>query len=604
MTRYRDAMGAVIDRLRRDPGLLAVVIALVLVVILYAPTLSRGLVDYDDTYLISDNWIVRDASWSSLHTIFFDLDSPRRFTLSPEYLPVRDLSIMLDCAIWGDWYPGFHLTNLGIYLASIALWFGVLTGFGVDRRVVGLAMLVWAIHPSHAESVAWLAERKGLLAAMFAGAAGCGYTRFRAGRSPAWLVMAMIAAVAAVWSKAPGAFAIAALAGLELALPALRRSRGRAFVGLGALAAVGAAAFAPVLMLATTSSVVGSSVNAPAGRFAMVLGVHGFYLQLGAMALRNAVSYPLSNEGPSTVALVVGALGLIAALALALAPRGRRWSPPDSLRAAMVLWLASWLPISHMILPLQMIFVADRYLLLPTLGLALAFAVGVTRIASVRGRRALIGVVVFASALRTFDAQSNWRDGPTLWERAVRSNPADGVAWASYADALTKAGDPARAAEVAARGLKLSRHPRLLLRKALLLLANGNRPAGVSAMRDAAVAGEPRAMSNLALMLLDDHQLVEALGWARRGAAAMPMYAPANRALGRVALVAKLPDEALIAFTQTYALEPTSCMNRYNLALALLELHRSDEARVHLEACLRDPALGARARAALAERGL
>ncbi len=590
-------MRAAIVRLRRDPGLAALVLALVAVTILYAPTLGRGLVDYDDTYLIADNWILQHPSWASLHTIFFDLASPNRFTLSPEYLPVRDLSIMLDAWIWGTWYPGFHLTNLGLYLAAIVIWFVVLDAFGIERPIAGLAVLVWALHPSHAESVAWLAERKGLLAAMFSGVAALGYARFRTGRSPVWLALGALAAVAAVWSKAPAAFALAGLAALELALPAHRISGKRALLGLAVIGAVSIAAFVPVLVLASSSSVVGTS--AQTGRAAMVLGVYGFYMKLGAMEIRNAVAYPIGSDGPSTFEIVIGALGLLATLGLLFAPRGRRWSPPEAVRAGLAFWLVNWLPISHLLLPLQMVVVADRYLLLPSLGIALAFAAAVSRIGTMRGRRALIAVVLLAAALRTFEAQSTWRDAQTLWERAVASDPHDGVAWSAYAEAFTKAGDHPGAADVTARGLQQSRAPRLLLRKALVLLQNGKRDTGMVAMRQAAEAGEPRAMSNYALLLLEDRRIPEALEWARRGAAEMPMYAPATRALGRVAIAGAHPEEAAGAFQRAYELEPTSCVNRYNLALALIQLHRGAEARAHLDACLSDPAVGAPARAAL-----
>ncbi len=593
-------MKALAERLRRDPGLAAVVVAVLAAIVLYAPTLGRGLVGYDDSYMIADNWVLRDPSWSTLHTVFFDFDSPKRFVLSPEYLPVRDLSIMLDVMIWGDWYPGFHLTNLGIYLAAIVLWFGALDAFGIDRKIAGIAILVWAVHPAHAESVAWLAERKGLLAAMFSGGAALAYARFRSGRGVPWLALGAVASVAAIWSKAPAAFAIAALAALEVALPAKRASWKRALVGLGALGAVSIAAFVPVLHLAASAAVVGTDAHGPAGRLAMVLGVHGFYLKLAAMVISNAVSYPISEVGPSTVDLVLGGLGLVLAVAVAFAPRNRAWSPSDPLRAAVVLWLVTWLPVSHLLLPLQMIVVADRYVLVPTLGLALALAVGLSRISSARARRALITVIVLAAAMRAHDAQSNWRDATTLWQRAVRSNPQDGIAWSAYADALVKAGDAPHAASVASQGLRLSRNPRLLMRKALLLLENGNRKAGVVSMRVAAIAGEPRAMSNLALLLLEDQLLVEALAWARQGAAAMPMYTPANRAHGKVALAAGHAAEAVLAFTRAYELEPQSCTNGYNLALALIQRSRPLDARPLLEACTDDPALGPRVRATLA----
>ena len=175
-------MRELVRRVRRDPGLALLVLALALAFVLYAPTLGRGLVDYDDPWLYGGN-ILPSPSWASLHTVLFDLSSPQRYMLGVEYLPVRDLSVMADFAVWGSWWGGFHLTSLVGYEASIALWFAALAAFGVDRRVAGLAVLLWALHPSHAESVAWLAERKGVLGMMFAGACALGYAKFRAGRS-------------------------------------------------------------------------------------------------------------------------------------------------------------------------------------------------------------------------------------------------------------------------------------------------------------------------------------------------------------------------------------------------------------------------------------
>ncbi|MGN6109819.1 MAG: hypothetical protein ACTHU0_32225, partial [Kofleriaceae bacterium] len=278
-------MREALARVRRDPGLQLVLVALALVVALYAPTLDRGLTNYDDPWLYTHNFVVQHASLDSLRTIFFDVDihSPGRWALAPEYLPVRDLSVMLDYAVWGDWYGGFHLTSLVLYLVAIPLWFATLVGFGVDRRIAGVAILLWALHPSHAESVVWLSERKGLLGAMWAGAAGLGYTRFRAGRPAGWLVFAAIATVAAVWSKGPAAFYIAALGGLELVLPTTRRSWRRSLTGLGVLAVAGGLAFVPVLIMASQAVVVGGDSAVPGSRAATVLGVHGFYLQVAAM---------------------------------------------------------------------------------------------------------------------------------------------------------------------------------------------------------------------------------------------------------------------------------------------------------------------------------
>ena len=219
--------------LQRDPGRWLLVLALVATAAAYAPTLGYGLVNYDDPWLYRDNWVVQHPSWASVKMIFGEFSLDGRMVLGAEYLPIRDLSVMLDYLVWDRWYGGFHLTNLLLYLAAIAVWFKALEGFGIDRFVCGLAVLLWAVHPTHVESVAWLAERKGLLAMAWAGVATLAYARYRAGPS-AWLALAMLAAVCAVWSKAPGAFAIAALVGFELSLPDRRRSWRRSLVGLAA----------------------------------------------------------------------------------------------------------------------------------------------------------------------------------------------------------------------------------------------------------------------------------------------------------------------------------------------------------------------------------
>ncbi len=571
--------------------------ALVLAAIAYAPTLARGIVNYDDQWLVDENWILRDPSAASLHAMFFDLARETRFVLGAEYLPVRDLSVMLDHAIWGSTYAGHHFTNLLVYLLSIATWFAALQAFGIERRTAALAVLVWAVLPVHAESVAWLSERKGLLAMLFAGVAALGYARFRERGRGAWLVAATIAAVATVWSKAPFVFAIAALAGLEVILPPVRRAWRRSVAGLAAVGVASLAAFVPVLYVASDMSVIVQGNPAPAGTIEMAVGLHGFYLRLALMTVRNAVSYPIATSGPAIIDLIVGTLGLLIVVVVIAIPRS--WlRVPSALRAAALLWLVGWFPVSRLVLPLKAVLVADRYLLLPSLGLALAAAVGFASLASVRARRALIGAVVLAGLMRTLDAQSSWRDSGTLWHQAVVSNPADGHAWSMYTEALIAEGRTDIAMDVLAAGLRRSRAPRLLLRKALALLELGKRSDAVTAMRAAAEAGEVRAMANLALLLGEDGHTTEALQWARRATTDAPLYAQGHRTHGKLALAAGQLDEALEAFERAHKLFP-DVANRFNLALGLLAKQRANEARPLLESCIADPALGAPARARL-----
>lgn len=554
-------MSDVLDRLRRQPGLALVALAVAATIAIYAPTLARGLVNHDDPWLLRDNALAQHPSWQALRTIFFELDPDARFSIGHEYLPVRDLSTMLDFALWGTWWPGFHLTSLALYVAAIVLWFAALVSYGVDRTVAGVFVLVWALHPSHAESVAWLAERKGVLGIALAGACALAHARWRRGGTPAWLVLAIVTAAGAVWSKALAAFALPAIGVLELALPARRVSWRRSLVGLVAIGGVATLAFVPVIYVASHGGVVGVAA-APAGRLAMIAGVHGFDVELAVMAVANAIAYPIASEGPSAVQIVLGTTALAALAGVALQPR----FAPRELRAAAAIWLVGWLPASHVVVPPQI--AADRYLLVPTLGLALGVAVLAMRLPNPRVRAALVAAIAIAGALRSLDAQASWSSSRALWARAVTSAPHDAAAWSYYAEALAEDGDRELAAAAVARGLELVPDaPRLVSRAGLLALADGRRGDAIALLRRAAASGEVRAMANLALLLQADGALDDAYRWAARAVATEPLYVGGHRALGKIALALRRTDVALREFERAVELEPASAVNRYNLDL-------------------------------------
>jgi tetratricopeptide (TPR) repeat protein len=341
--------------------------------------------------------------------------------------------------------------------------------------------------------------------------------------------------------------------------------------------------------------VVGGASAIPGGRIAAVLGVHGHYLQIGAMAVPNAVTYAIDSRGPSPAQIALGAIGLAAIGLAALAALAWRARIPRELGAAAVLWVLGWLPVSHLVLPLHMVAVADRYAMFMTLGLALAAAAGLVRIPSPHVRAVAIAAIAVLAGVRVFDAQSKWGSPLLLWERAIESDPGNPDSWSLYAEALASAGRPDLAEAAVAEGLRHRHSPRLLLRRAMLLLERGDRAAGLPLLGQAAEEGEPIAMANLALAERAAGRFDEALRWARRGAERAPRLAHTRRVRGLAALDTRNLDEALAEFRAANALEP-SAANRINLALALLALGRPAEAIPYLDASTGDPAYGDRAR--------
>jgi hypothetical protein len=104
----------------------------VAVVIVYAPSLDGGLLNYDDDWLISRNTIVSAHVGQAMPRIWADLSAQTRLMLGGEYLPVRDTSVWLDVSVLGGSPTLLRSMNLALYLAALLFLRGAL------RRVFGL----------------------------------------------------------------------------------------------------------------------------------------------------------------------------------------------------------------------------------------------------------------------------------------------------------------------------------------------------------------------------------------------------------------------------------------------------------------------------------
>jgi tetratricopeptide (TPR) repeat protein len=237
-------------------------------------------------------------------------------------------------------------------------------------------------------------------------------------------------------------------------------------------------------------------------------------------------------------------------------------------------------------------------LLISSLGLALALAVGLARLPRLRSLAGAVVVIAFAA--RALDAQATWASSELVWERAVASNPNDGNAWAMYSEALDAEGRTAEAERVIETAFEHVRTPRLVLHAALVALDQGRRGEALALMTEAASEGEPRAAANLANLLAERNRLAEALLWARFTVVVAPNYASGHRIHGKIArMIDRYSRESREAFSRAYQLEPNNAANRYNLGIAVGDAGHRDEARTLLESCLADRLMAPAARLAL-----
>ncbi len=141
--------------------LLVCALLLLAVTLVFGQTLRCGFVNYDDNAYVSDNPQV--AKGLTVQGIGWAFTTCR----GSMWGPLTWLSHMLDCQLYGLHAWGHHLTNILLHAASTILLFLVLWRMTGDLWPSAFVAALFAIHPLHVESVAWVAERKGLLSGLF-----------------------------------------------------------------------------------------------------------------------------------------------------------------------------------------------------------------------------------------------------------------------------------------------------------------------------------------------------------------------------------------------------------------------------------------------------
>ena len=127
---------------------------------------------------------VRD--WSGLWRIYF---SPADIEREGHYWPLVYTTFWLEHKLWGYAPTGYHIVNVLLHLVNTLLLWRLVARLTVPGAWIVAA--VFAVHPLHVESVAWVIERKDLLSALFYLAAFSAYIRFVAERRPGRYFLAL-----------------------------------------------------------------------------------------------------------------------------------------------------------------------------------------------------------------------------------------------------------------------------------------------------------------------------------------------------------------------------------------------------------------------------
>jgi tetratricopeptide (TPR) repeat protein len=468
------APGSVVGRSRQGRRSVHLSIILVVAVLAYVGTL-RGTFDFDTPNLLLDNRAVHGLSLANLRAIVTGLPN------GADYLPVRDLTYMLDFELWGLRAAGYHLSNVVYYAGACAVLFLLLERVAEcwtdrPRALATLATLLFALHPVHVESVAGIAQRKDVVSGLLLFASLFAFRRWATDGRARRYVTAFALFVLAVLAKET------AIVGPGLAvLVAPPRSWRERRLQLG-VAGLAAAALALAVLLAGQAARNGVLYDDPIPAWLRILT----YARAAAWYARMLIfPWPLSvlhDVRPVTAALEPGplaALAIIGALTVFAVVRARRY---PVLAFSLGWFLVAIVPVSGL-LPAPNL-VAERYLFLPSVGFALAVAwltlgalaprsrvlasvatgalavaysgVVVTRLGEWRTNGGLLaadvsrnpGFARLTAALGRYHfANGRHEEAFAAFERARRLDPADTTGVLFAAIARLQASDPAGAVE-------------------------------------------------------------------------------------------------------------------------------------------------------------
>jgi len=527
-----------------------------LTVVSYGPAITAGFIWDDDDY-VTDNPLLQDA------------DGLRRIwttTETPQYYPLVFTTFWVEHHLWGQSPGGYHLVNIVLHALNAFLVGWVLRLLGV--RGAWWVALLFAVHPVHVESVAWITERKNVLSALFYLLAFAAYLSFdRSGRRR-FYVLALVSFLAAMLSKT-----IAASFPFALGLALLWHKKGIERSDLLRLV--------PFLVIAVSMPLI--TVQMEGSMIETAQADFGFsWFQRIAIASRALLFYPSKILVPYPLTfnyprwdLDAGVLALLWPVAIALAVAtgmvaAWRREYRGFVIAALFYCVTIFPALGFVdVYPFRYSFVADHFQYLASIGVLVLIVQAVAMLVDRAGpklgltpERLAIGVgaaaLIVLSAL-TWSQTRAYRDLPTLWKHTIEHNPASWLAHNNLGLIYYDEEDYEAALELLDRAIVIKpRSAESYTSRGLVHAKIGN-ASQAAADFDRAVELDPTypyARLHRGNFYLDAGRYREAVVDLVIFVEDNPDYLPALRSLARARSAAGLHERALVDFDEIVSRSP------------------------------------------------
>jgi len=577
---------------------------LIAILAVYGQVRDYGFVNFDDPDYVADNAHVRAGLTSESLAWAFTSG------FGANWFPLTWLSHMLDCQVFGLRSGWHHLNNVLLHALSALLLFAVLQRMTGSVWPTAAVAFLFALHPLHVESVAWISERKDVLSGFFWFLTLWCYIRYverpRLGR---YLLVILVFGL--------GLMAKPMLVTLPFVLLLL---------DMWPLRRVALREKAPLFILSIGMSLVtyvvqqrgGAVITLDAIPFASRLG-NGLislvvYIAQMLWPTRLAVFYPYPAEPPAWKITVATLAVVVISVMVVLAIRRRPY-----LVVGWLWYVGTLVPVIGLIQVGEQSH-ADRYTYLPLVGLFIMLAWSGADICQHWPRlkpvlAGLAGIACCICASLTWFQIQHWRSSESLFRHAIGVTSGNYLAYTNLGAALRSQGRVDEAVSDFERALEVRPHfvdaendlgearlsqgrtdeaiPHFLaalrakpdffdahinLADALDKLGKYNDSA---ALYRAALQAQPEnaaARSGLGMVLAEQGQAEKALQEVREAIRINPDYAGAHYDLGLLLAGQGRTEEAGVQFSEAIRLQPNDAAAHYNLGTAFGAQGRLTEA--------------------------
>ncbi len=566
--------------------LAGIAIIVLIAFIAYIPSISGGFI-WDDDLLITNNSLIRASD--GLYPIWCT-------TVPIDYWPVLNTTFWIEWRLWGKNPTGYHVVNLILHVLDALLIWLILRKLSIPGAF--LAAVIFAVHPVNVESVAWIAQRKNMMAMFFFLLSILWYLKIEilspraSSPLPLWYWLSLAAFILAMLSKGSVAVLPVLLLGILWWLRSLTR---RDMLRI-----------APLFLLSVVLTVVntwfqthGEPIEIRNAGFAERLlgagGVLWFYLYKALLPFDLAFIYPPWHV---EVGDLLWWLPLLAALIItAVLWRYRNgWSRP--LLFAWGFFCVAIAPVMGIsdVYFMKYSLVADHYQHIAIIGVIALAAAGWSlwhkpmRGATYWAASAITVVAAGTLAFLTWQQSGLYRDEITLYRDTLQKSPDCWLAHNNLGYILDNMGQSQEAIEHYLQALRLK--PDYYQAQFNL----GNAFAQTGRLQEAiehyqqALRLNPKdanALNNLGSAFVKAGRLQEAIEHYQQAIRLKPDYADAHFNLGLALFDAGRLQEAIEHYQQALRLNPDDVVAHNNLSGALIKAGRPKEAIEHYQQALR-----------------